>query len=94
MGTIASELRARWTRNQRPRRCSCPTAHATNLPEGATAIPLTKPGSGTESTCATALASSSQCQKRSWPSHEPEMATSENGGDASAVTQHGPAARG
>ena len=31
------------------------------------------------------------CQNRSWPSHEPEMARSENGSDASDASQHGPA---
>eukprot|EP00900_Chrysochromulina_parva_P016701 jgi/Chrpa1/25031/Chrysochromulina_OHIO_Genome00007506-RA len=89
-GTITTELRASLILNQRPSRCSWPTAAATNLPLGASARPLTKPVRGVESSGVSLRSVSSQCQKRRWPSHEPETTTSEYAGAASAVSQHGP----
>ena len=83
--------RASGTLNQRPKRCSWPTAAATNLPDVAIAMPLMNPGTGTVNSAERLRPASSHSQKRKWPSHEPEMHTSENAGDASAVNQHGPA---
>mmetsp|Transcript_52064 Transcript_52064/g.167875 ORF Transcript_52064/g.167875 Transcript_52064/m.167875 type:complete len:340 (+) Transcript_52064:86-1105(+) len=88
-GTIASEFRASGSRNQRPSRCSCPTAAATNLPLRARAIPFTNPVRGTEWMGERERPASSACQKRRAPSHEPERTTSECGGAASAVIQQG-----
>eukprot|EP00967_Tisochrysis_lutea_P079282 scaffold108441_cov25-Tisochrysis_lutea.AAC.2 len=69
---IARPLRASLMRNQRPSRCSCPTAAATNLPLGAIAIPLTKPLSGVCPMGSRQRASSSARQNRTNPSHEPD----------------------
>ena len=84
------KVSARLTLNHLPSRCSCPTAHATNLAEGATASALTKPGTGAEAMCSSERLASSQSQKRMVPSHEPETARSEKGRVASELIQQGP----
>ena len=51
---------------------------------------MTKPVIGVESSGISWRSVSSHSQKRRWPSHEPDTSTSDNGGDAREVSQHGP----